>query len=97
MVKASGKHDVPGYMLELKKASRQEKRQIAKRAVVREGIREESKYDRQKRIRKEQMIEASKRKKRRTEEVEGNAKKHSIDPLMSTFAIKEGKKGHNKD
>ena len=88
LVKASGgAGDVPGYMLELKKASRQEKRQIAKRAVVREGIREESKYDRQKRIRKEQMIEASKKKKRRKEEVEGNAgehaKKHRIDPLMS--------------
>ncbi len=60
--------DVPDYMFKLKKASRQEKRKLAKRAVEREAIIQESKYDRAKRIKKEDMIAGSKRRKRKAEE-----------------------------
>ncbi len=61
---------VPDYMMQLKKASRQDKRRLAKRAVERESIRQESKYDRKARIKKEQMIAGSKRRKRKAEEKE---------------------------
>ena len=110
LVKSSG-GEVPEYMLKLKKASRQEKRQIAKRAVAREDIREESKYDKERRIKKEQMIEGSKRRKRKMEAEEKNSgepvKKHNkTDDSKSAFAKKDkkkkskhkkGSKGHNKD
>ena len=110
LVKSSG-GEVPDYMLKLKKASRQEKRQIAKRAVAREDIREESKYDKERRIKKEQMIEGSKRRKRKMEAEEKNSgepvKKHNkTDDSKSAFAKKDkkkkskhkkGSKGHNKD
>ena len=111
LVKSSG-GEVPDYMLKLKKASRQEKRQIAKRAVAREDIREESKYDKERRVKKEQMIEGSKRRKRkREEEGEGEkpadisgetVKKQKTDNSKSSFAKKQKKKikqkkGHNKE
>jgi len=110
LVKSSG-GDVPDYMLKLKKASRQEKRQIAKTAVAREDIREESKYDKEKRVKREQMIEGSKRRKRKMEEEEKTpaedsgelVKKHKTDSSKSAFVAKKEKKkskqkkGHNKD
>ncbi|TRY63096.1 hypothetical protein TCAL_02027, partial [Tigriopus californicus] len=69
IIKESG-GEVPDYMLKIKKASRQEKRKLAKHAVERESIKRESKFDRSQRIKKEAMIEASKRRKRKSNEPE---------------------------
>jgi ATP-dependent RNA helicase DDX52/ROK1 len=67
IVKGAG-GEVPEYMLQLKKASRQEKRRLAQRAIRREEIRQESKYDREIRLKKEQMVAASKKRKRKGED-----------------------------
>lgn len=74
IIKESGS-DVPEYMLKIKKASRQEKRKLAKHAVERESIKRESKFDKSQRIKKEAMIEASKRRKRMANEPISNPKK----------------------
>ena len=100
LVKSSG-GEVPDYMLKLKRATRQEKRQIAKRAVAREDIREESKYDKERRLKKEQMIEGSKRRKRKREAEEQNSggeqvKKHKADKPKSPSAKKEKKEKKSK-
>ena len=67
IVKDSGS-DVPDYMLKLKKATRHEKRNLAKRALQRETISTESKYDKEKRKKLEEMIKGSKNRKRKAEE-----------------------------
>ena len=66
IIKTSG-GEVPEYMLKMKKATRQEKRYLAKHEVKREKISRESKYDREKRERLEKAIEKSKRLKREAE------------------------------
>ncbi len=78
---------VPDYMLKLKKASRQEKRKLVRQAVEREDIVQESKYDRAKRIKKEQMIAGSKRRKRKAEEAAKNAQEDE----------KKAKTGHSSE
>ena len=67
IVKDSGS-PVPEYMLKLKKATRQEKRKLAKHAQSRETISTESKYDKEKRLKLEAMIKGSKNRKRKAEE-----------------------------
>ena len=67
IVKDSGSH-VPDYMLKLKKATRHEKRNLAKHAQKRENISTESKYDKEKRKKLEDMIKGSKNRKRKAEE-----------------------------
>ena len=67
IVKDSGS-PVPDYMLKLKKATRQEKRKLAKHALSRETISTESKYDKEKRLKLESMIKGSKNRKRKAEE-----------------------------
>lgn len=52
---------MPEYMLKMKKATRQEKRYLAKHAVNRQTISRESKYDREKRERLQQSIKKTKR------------------------------------
>ncbi len=94
LVKSSG-GDVPEYMLQLKKASRQEKRKLAKKAVLREGIREESKYDKERRVRKEEMVAASKRRKRKAEE-EMEEASQSDKKKAKTELKKLKKKGKKK-
>ena len=59
---------VPEYMLKLKKASRQEKRKLAKSAVKRAAISTESLYDKEKREKLEAMIKGSKNRKRKAEQ-----------------------------
>merc|ERR1739845_292752 len=66
-VKGSG-GEVPDYMLKLKKASRQEKRKLAKSAVKRASISTESKYDKEKREKLDAMIKGSKNRKRKAEQ-----------------------------
>ncbi len=96
---------VPEYMLQLKKASRQEKRKLARQAVDREDIHQESKYDRAKRIRKEEMIAGSKRRKLKAEakdkmkeeEVKGSKDKTtSVDKKRSSQKRTSRKKGKAK-
>jgi len=60
IIKTSG-GEVPEYMLKMKKATKQEKRYLAKNEVKRERISRESKYDREKRERKQRAIEKTKR------------------------------------
>ena len=60
VIKNSG-GDVPDYMLKMKKATRQEKRFLAKHAVNRETICRESKYDREKREKLQKAIAKSKK------------------------------------
>ncbi len=67
VIKNSG-GEVPEYMLKMKKASRQDKRRLAKSAVTRQSIRQESSFDKARRVKKEQMIAASKRRKRKAAE-----------------------------
>merc|ERR1711997_88186 len=67
IIKDSGSY-VPDYMLKLKKATRHEKRNLAKRALQRETISTESKYDKEKRKKLEEMIKGSKDRKRKAEE-----------------------------
>ena len=67
IVKDSG-NVVPDYMLKLKKATRQEKRKLAKHALKRENISTESKYDKEKRMKLEAMIKGSKNRKKKAEE-----------------------------
>ena len=52
---------MPEYMLKMKKATRQEKRYLAKHAVNRQTISRESKYDREKRERLQKSIQKTKR------------------------------------
>jgi len=56
--------EVPEYMLHLKKPSRDDKRKLAERAPKRDGIRKESKYEKEERKKKEDMIAASRKRKR---------------------------------
>merc|ERR1712038_774098 len=67
IVKGSG-GVVPDYMLKLKKATRQEKRKLAKSAVKRPSISTESKYDKEKREKLDAMIKGSKNRKRKAEQ-----------------------------
>jgi len=67
IVKGSG-GVVPDYMLKLKKASRQEKRKLAKSAVKRQPISTESLYDKEKREKLDAMIKGSKNRKRKAEQ-----------------------------
>ena len=60
VIKNSG-GEVPDYMLKMKKATRQEKRYLAKHAVNRETISRESKYDREKREKLQKAIAKSKK------------------------------------
>lgn len=102
LVKSSG-GEVPEYMLKLKKASRQDKRKLAKKAVAREGIREESKYDKEKRIMREQMVEASKKRKRgedglsqNKEGATGTKKPRTGESVSKANKAKDGKKKRKK-
>ena len=78
---------VPEYMLKLKKATRQEKRKLAKSAVKRAAISTESLYDKEKREKLEAMIKGSKNRKRKAEQramdrkvkKESDAKKPKIE------------------
>ena len=74
IIKDSGS-DVPDYMLKLKKATRKEKRKLAKHALKRETISTESKYDKEKRNKLEDMIRGSKNRKRKAEEREKKGNK----------------------
>ena len=67
IVKGSG-GQVPEYMLKLKKATRQEKRKLAKSAVKRPAISTESLYDKEKRQKLEAMIKGSKNRKRKADQ-----------------------------
>lgn len=91
VVKGAG-GDVPDYMFQLKKATRQDKRRLAKRAVEREAIIPESKYDKGKRIKREQMIEASKRRKRKRmeEQEEGEGKEEEEAEPKKAKKSKDG-------
>ena len=60
IIKNSG-GEVPDYMLKMKKATRQEKRYLAKHAVNRETISRESKYDRERRERLQRSIAKTKK------------------------------------
>ena len=93
LVKRAG-GDVPEYMLNLKKASRQEKRQLAKFAPKREGINPESNYDKAIRVKKEQMIAASKKRKRNAEEGETGDTKKRVKKVKEDA---KDKKSKNKD
>ena len=55
-------------MLKLKKATRQEKRKLAKSAVKRPAISTESLYDKEKRQKLEAMIKGSKNRKRKADQ-----------------------------
>ena len=67
IVKGSG-GQVPEYMLKLKKATRQEKRKLAKSAVKRPAISTESLYDKEKRQKLEAMLKGSKNRKRKADQ-----------------------------
>merc|ERR1711974_442889 len=100
IVKGSG-GQVPDYMLKLKKASRQEKRKLAKSAVKRASISTESKYDKEKREKLDAMIKGSKNRKRKADQraeerknkIQTKAKKQKIqedgDPSQNAKAQKE--------
>ena len=105
VVKSSG-GEVPEYMMTLKKASRQEKRKLSKKAVEREGIIPESKYDKEKRAKKEAMVEGSKRRKRKRDEAaansDGGGKSEKKDDLQTPAkkqkkAIRGGSSKKKKD
>ena len=95
---------VPDYMLKLKKASRQEKRKLAKSAVKRASISTESKYDKEKREKLDAMIKGSKNRKRKAEQraeerknkIQTKAKKQKIqeegEPSQGTPKPKKKKK-----
>jgi len=103
IVKGSG-GEVPDYMLKLKKASRQEKRKLAKSAVKRASISTESKYDKEKREKLDAMIKGSKNRKRKAEQraeerknkIQTKAKKQKIqeegEPSQGTPKPKKKKK-----
>ena len=97
LVKSSG-GQVPEYMLKMKKASRQEKRKLAANAVSRESIKQESKYDKEKRLKKEQMIEASKKRKRKREKSmqEEEERKEEEEEIGHESVDVEPKKKRNK-
>ena len=95
---------VPDYMLKLKKASRQEKRKLAKSAVKRASISTESKYDKEKREKLDAMIKGSKNRKRKAEQraeerknkIQSKAKRQKIqeerEPSQGTPKPKKKKK-----
>ena len=75
--------DVPEYMLHLKKPSRDDKKKLIERAPKRDGIRKESKYEKEGRKKKEEMIAASR--KRKQEAIGGNLENESLErPKKST-------------
>ena len=84
-------------MFKLKKASRQEKRKLAKNEVKRKPIRQESKFDAQKRKRKLEMIEAGKRKKRKIAETAKNSDGKSAKKIKSDIEKKKKSKKNLKD
>lgn len=86
IIKTSG-GEVPEYMLKMKKATKQEKRYLAKHEVKRERISRESKYDREKRERRQRAIETTKRIK----------KEGKLGQVDNGDAIIEDKKRENRD
>ena len=62
--------EVPDYMLTMKKASRDARKQLAAKAPKRDGISRVSKYEKEQSKRREEMISASKKRK-----LEGRVKK----------------------
>eukprot|EP00092_Neocalanus_flemingeri_P093523 GFUD01118870.1.p1 GENE.GFUD01118870.1~~GFUD01118870.1.p1 ORF type:complete len:220 (-),score=77.66 GFUD01118870.1:32-691(-) len=54
---------VPEYMLHMKKPSRDDRKQLVARAPKRDGITKESKYEKEERGKKEEMIAASRKRK----------------------------------
>uniref|UniRef100_A0A0K2T6U5 RNA helicase n=2 Tax=Lepeophtheirus salmonis TaxID=72036 RepID=A0A0K2T6U5_LEPSM len=62
IVSSSG-NNVPEFMLKLKKASRQEKRRLASNGIERDSVKGESKYDKRNRLKREQIILASRKRK----------------------------------
>jgi len=55
--------EVPEYMLHMKKPTRDKRKDLEKRAPKREGIATESQYDKNKRMKLQQMVTASKKRK----------------------------------
>jgi len=75
--------EVPEYMLHLKKPSRDDKKKLVERAPKRDGIRKESKYEKEGRKKKEEMIAASR--KRKQEAISGSLDDESLErPKKST-------------
>ena len=93
VVKSSGS-PVPEYMLSLKKATRQEKRKLAKQAVKRDAISKESKYDREKRLKLEAMIRGSKNRQRRAQVIA--KRKAEQEAESATTTSKKSKKKKKK-
>jgi ATP-dependent RNA helicase DDX52/ROK1 len=93
IIKTSG-GEVPEYMLKMKKATRQEKRFLAKHEVKRERISRESKYDREKRERLQKAIEKSKRLKREANQTNGDqeAKDGYVEDVKTVELTKKKKK-----
>lgn len=70
---------------------------LAKSAVKREDINQESKYDKAQRLKKEAMIEGSKRRKRKAEEeMENKAKKAKVGDSAKKKMKKKIKKKNSK-
>ena len=85
IIKDSGSY-VPDYMLKLKKATRKEKRKLAKHALKRETISTESKYDKEKRNKLEDMIRGSKNRKRKADEREKKGNRSNVNLKSSKVA-----------
>jgi len=74
--------DVPGYMLSMKKASRDDRKKLASKAPKRDGI--TSKYEKDEMKKKEEMIAASKKRK-----LEGKIKKVNKKIMKMATNVKE--------
>jgi len=85
VVKNSG-CEVPEYMLHLKKPGRDERKKLAESAPKRDGITTESKYDQEKREKRESIISASKKRKHGTTESSGEpeVKSAKVDKAPKT-------------
>ena len=76
--------DVPGYMLTIKKTSRDDRKKLAAKAPKRDGISQVSKYEKEEMRKKEEMIAASKKRK-----LEGKSKKIKRKKVKMTANIRE--------
>ncbi len=82
IIKNSG-GEVPDYMLKMKKATRQEKRYLAKHAINRETICRETKYDRERRERLQRSIAKTKKLKLEGKEKEEDDKTAESSPEVN--------------
>merc|ERR1719318_1235292 len=78
--------EVPEYMLHMKKPSRDDRKQLVARAPKRDGITRESKYEKEDRRKKEEMIAASRKRKQEA----GSGQNQDKD--LGTKKFKSGKK-----